>query len=111
MAFQPGFLAVESASGLSKGQCRSSRRVRGVVLVGRPFLGSTSSRAGRLTTTGRSKQSELASAAAARMLTLTTSAGRTGAFGCRNHLAAHDSRGPSGRWGCEEPEMELRVRF
>jgi hypothetical protein len=62
-------------------------------------------------TTGCSKELELASAAAARMLARTTSAGRASAFGCWSNPTAHDSQDPSGAWECEDPEMELRVRF
>jgi len=40
-------------------------------------------------TPGYSKELELASAAAARTLTRTTSAGRAGALGCRSNPTAH----------------------
>ena len=82
MAFPPGFLAVESAPGPLEGHCRSrGGSEKGSWLVG--FLsGIPTPEEGRSTTPGCSEEFELATAAAARMLTRTTSAGRAGALGC-----------------------------
>jgi hypothetical protein len=62
-------------------------------------------------TKGCSEELELASAAAARMLTRTTSAGRAGALGRWSYPAAREARSPLGSRGEEEPEMALPVRF
>jgi hypothetical protein len=111
MAFQPGFLVVESAPGLFRGQCRSrGRSEEGPWSVG-SLSGNPTLEESRSTTKGHSEELELASAAAARMLARTTSAGRAGALGCWTNPAAHDSQVPSGAWECEDPEMGLRVRF
>jgi len=50
-------------------------------------------------TPGHSKEFELASAAAARMLTRTTSAGRAGALGCWINPTAHRISVPFGEPG------------
>lgn len=84
-----GFLKAESAPGLFKGQCRSrGGSEKGSWSVGLLPRVPTSEES-RLMTRGHSKKLELASAAAARTLTRSTSAGRAGAFGCWSNPTAH----------------------
>jgi hypothetical protein len=72
-------------------------------LVGRFSEGVPAPVEGDLMTKGCLEELELASAAAARMLTRTTSAGRAGAFGCWINPTAHDSRGLSRLPGMRGP--------
>lgn len=103
MAFPSGFLDVESVPGLFEGQCRS----RGGSEKGSWSVGSLSGfptpEESRSMTPGHSKEFELASAAAARMLTGSTSAGRAGAFGCWINPTAHVVSDPFGAPGMRGP--------
>ena len=99
----------EKRPGLFEGQCRScGRSEEGSWSVG-SLSGIPTLEESRSMTKGRSEEFELASAAAARMLARTTSAGRAGAFGCWINPTAHISgsfgslgmRGPRNGASCE----------